>query len=221
LEQVAELAAEQRYDYLLIESTGIGEPMPVAATFAHIDEESKSLSQVARLDTMVTVVDAASFFAHMESADDLRKLGIAADASDDRTIVDLLIDQVEFANILVLNKTDLLSAEQLRVVEAMIRKLNPDARCIHATFGKISPREILNTKLFDFDRAAQSPGWLKELLGSGAGLVKDFYNSSSGSSNTTDYGGGGGDYNNSILNPMTDSSGLPTGTGTENMNSSI
>ncbi len=165
LEQVAELAGEGKYDYLLIESTGIGEPMPVAATFAHTDEEGRSLSQVARLDTMVTVVDAANFFSQMESSDDLRKLGIGADDSDDRTIVDLLIDQVEFANIIVLNKTDLLPAKQLALVEAMIQKLNPDAQMIHAQFGNLDPRNVLNTKLFDYEKAAQSPGWIKELSG--------------------------------------------------------
>lgn len=165
LEQVSELAAEEKYDYLLIESTGIGEPMPVAATFAHTDEEGKSLSQVARLDTMVTVVDAASFFAHMESSEDLRKLGIAVDETDDRTIVDLLIDQVEFANVIILNKTDLLPPERLSTVEMMIRKLNPDARLLHSSFGKVPAQELLNTKLFDFERAAQAPGWIKELSG--------------------------------------------------------
>ncbi len=165
LEQVAELAGEGKYDYLLIESTGIGEPMPVAATFAHTDEEGRSLSQVARLDTMVTVVDAANFFSQMESSDDLRKLGIGADDSDDRTIVDLLVDQVEFANIIVLNKTDLLPAKQLAVVEAMIQKLSPDAQIIHAQFGNLDPRNVLNTKLFDYEKAAQSPGWIKELSG--------------------------------------------------------
>ncbi|MEN9846968.1 MAG: hypothetical protein RIS36_2115 [Pseudomonadota bacterium] len=165
LEQVSHLAAEQRYDYLLIESTGIGEPMPIAATFAHVDEEGGSLSQVARLDTMVTVVDVANFFTHVESNEDLRDLEMAADDSDDRTVVDLLIDQIEFANVLVLTKTDLISPAQLAVVESILRKLNPDARFIRAHFGDISPGEILNTELFDFEKAARSPGWAKELSG--------------------------------------------------------
>jgi G3E family GTPase len=165
LEQVAELAAERKYDYLLIESTGIGEPMPVAATFAHTDEEGRSLSHVAQLDTMVTVVDAASFFSHMESSDDLRTIGMAVDETDDRTIVDLLIDQVEFANVIVLNKTDIVSPQQLSIVEAMIQKLNPEARLIHAQFGALDPHDVLNTKLFDYEKAAQSPGWVKELAG--------------------------------------------------------
>lgn len=165
LQQVSELAAEQRYDYLLIESTGIGEPMPVAATFAHTDEEGRSLAQVARLDTMVTVVDVAHFFAHLESSEDLQKAGVAVDESDDRTIVDLLIDQVEFANVIVLNKTDLTSPEQCALVEAMIRKLNPEAHFIFSTFGTVDLTRILNTKLFDYEKAAQSAGWSKELAG--------------------------------------------------------
>ncbi len=165
MEQVKELAAADRYDYLLIESTGIGEPMPVAATFAYEDETGDSLSKIARLDTMVTVVDAASFLKYMESSDDLRELGLAADESDDRTIVDLLIDQVEFSNVILLNKTDLMSEAQLKVVEALIRKLNPDARCIRSQFSRVSPTEILNTKLFNYEVAAQSAGWAKELAG--------------------------------------------------------
>jgi G3E family GTPase len=165
LEQVRQLAAENRYDYLIIESTGIGEPMPVAATFAHTDETGQSLSQVARLDTMVTVVDAANFLAHIESSEDLQQRGLGADESDDRTIVDLLIDQVEFANILILNKTDLISSEQLTIVEALLRKLNPSATLLRSQFGIVQPSLILDTQLFDFEKASQSPGWLQELSG--------------------------------------------------------
>ena len=165
MEQVEELATANKYDYLLIESTGIGEPMPVAATFAYEDEDGDSLSKVARLDTMVTVVDAASFFKYMESSDDLKKLGIAVDETDDRTIVDLLVDQVEFANVILLNKTDLIDAKQLATVEALINKLNPDAKLIRSQFSKVSPSEILNTKLFNYEKAAQSAGWAKELAG--------------------------------------------------------
>jgi G3E family GTPase len=163
--QVTELAAEGRYDYLLIESTGIGEPMPVAATFSWLDEEGRGLPDVATLDTMVTVVDAASFFGYMESSEDLVSSGIAVDESDDRTVVDLLIDQVEFANVIVLNKTDLVSPSELASVEALIRKLNPDAKLIRSTFSVVPNREILNTKLFDYEKASQSAGWAKELAG--------------------------------------------------------
>lgn len=165
LEQVAALAAEKKYDYLIIESTGIGEPMPVAATFAHMDEDGRSLSQVARLDTMVTVVDAANFLSHLESSEDLQQRGIAVDESDDRTIVDLLIDQIEFANIILLNKIDLVADSQREVIAGIIRKLNPDARIINTEHGRIAGREILNTKIFDFEKAAQSAGWAKELAG--------------------------------------------------------
>jgi G3E family GTPase len=165
MEQVAELAEAKKYDYLLIESTGIGEPMPVAATFAFEDEDGDSLSKVARLDTMVTVVDAASFFEYVESSDDLLSLGMAAGETDDRTVVDLLIDQVEFANVIILNKTDLVDKKQLEYVEAMIRRLNPDAQLIHSSFSKVSPTLILDTKKFNFEKASQSAGWAKELAG--------------------------------------------------------
>jgi G3E family GTPase len=165
MEQVAELAAEERYDYLLIESTGIGEPMPVAATFAYTDEEGDTLSSVARLDTMVTVVDAANFLSYIESQEDLASRGLSAGEGDDRTLVDLIIDQVEFANVILLNKTDLVAAKQLELIEALIKKLNPDARLLHTCFSEIPAQEILNTKLFNFEKASQSPGWAKELAG--------------------------------------------------------
>lgn len=165
MDQVAKLAAEQKYDYLLIESTGIGEPMPVAATFAYTDENGISLSQIARLDTMITVVDAASFFNYIESSDDLQNLGLAAGESDDRTVVDLLVDQVEFANVIILNKSDLIDEDQLAIVEGLITKLNPDAKIIKTLFSKISNRDIFNTELFDYDKASESAGWAKELAG--------------------------------------------------------
>lgn len=165
IEQVALLSKEGRYDYLLIESTGIGEPMPVAATFAFEDEKGISLSQVSRLDTMVTVVDVANIFNQIESSDDLKTLGLGTDDSDDRTVVDLIIEQIEFANVIVLNKTDLVDDHQLTVVQKLIHKLNPTAKLIQSRFGKVALSEILNTKLFNFEVASQSAGWAKELAG--------------------------------------------------------
>ncbi len=165
IEQVAELAESQRYDYLLIESTGIGEPMPVAASFAYEDESGKSLVSVARLDTMVTVVDAASFLTHMQSTQDLDSLGFGVEEGDDRTLVDLLVDQVEFADRIILNKIDLIDSRQLSVVEGIIRKLNPTAEIIHAEFSKVAPHKLLNTHAFSFERSSQSAGWVKELRG--------------------------------------------------------
>lgn len=165
IEQVSELARAGKYDYLLIESTGIGEPMPVAASFAFEDEHGKSLCSVARLDTMVTVVDAASFFESIESSEDLRSRGLAKDETDDRTIVDLLIDQIEFADVIVLNKTDLVDTMRLAVVESLINRLNPDAKLIRSQFGKVSTKEVLGTRRFDFERASRSAGWAKELAG--------------------------------------------------------
>jgi len=165
LKEVAALAREGRFDYLLIESTGISEPLPVAVTFTFEDEEGRSLGQVARLDTMVTVVDAASFLEEYLQSDDLEERGLAAGEDDTRTISDLLVDQVEFANVIVINKADLVSAEDLGQLQAILRHLNPEARQIVATRGVVQPSAILNTGLFDLERAQSLPGWVKELNG--------------------------------------------------------
>ena len=163
--EVAHLAAEGRFDYLLIESTGIGEPLPVAATFTFETEEGVSLSHVARLDTMVTVVDAHRFRHDLGSLDDLRERQIALSEEDERTIPDLLIDQVEFANVLIINKADLLTAPELGELEALLRHLNPDAEIIVSTRGVVAPARILGTGRFDFEQAEAAPGWQKELAG--------------------------------------------------------
>jgi G3E family GTPase len=139
--------------------------MPVAASFAYEDEGGKSLSQVSRLDTMVTVVDAASFLEHIQSSEDLQKLGVGADETDDRTLVDLLIDQVEFANKIILNKTDLVDQKQLALVEGIIAKLNPEAELIRTQFSRVAHNKLLNTKVFNFEKASQAAGWAKELAG--------------------------------------------------------
>jgi G3E family GTPase len=161
--EVSRLAAEGRFDYLLIESTGISEPMPVAATFTFEDEAGRSLGEAARLDTLVTVVDASAFLADIESADALTERGETAGEGDERTVSDLLLDQVEFADILILNKADLVTAEALARVEAVLRKLNPGAEVIRAVRGMVDPRRILNTGRFDFDAAEAMPGWAHEL----------------------------------------------------------
>ncbi|MGB9755109.1 MAG: hypothetical protein C0183_04795 [Roseiflexus castenholzii] len=165
LVEVARLAREGRFDYLLIESTGISEPLPVAETFTFADETGVSLADLARLDTMVTVVDAFNFPQDLCSTDDLRDRNLAADEQDERSVVDLLIDQVEFADVLVLNKIDLVDPDVVDQLEALLRKLNPDARIVRALFGRVPLREILNTGRFNFERAAQATGWLKELRG--------------------------------------------------------
>ena len=165
LKEVSHLAREGRFDYLLIESTGISEPLPVAMTFTFADETGKSLSEVARLDTMVTVVDAARFLDDVRSVDDLRDRSLALDNSDERTLSDLLIDQIEFANVIVINKTDLIQAEELARLEAVLEQLNTEAELIRATHGKVSLHRILNTALFDMEAAEASAGWVKELNG--------------------------------------------------------
>lgn len=165
LVEVARLAREGRFDYLLIESTGISEPLPVAETFTFADETGVSLADLARLDTMATVVDAFNFPRDLFSTDDLRDRNLAAGEEDERSVVDLLIDQVEFADVLVLNKIDLVTPEEADQLEALLRKLNPDAHIVRTSFGRVPLHAILNTGRFNFERAAQAPGWLKELRG--------------------------------------------------------
>jgi G3E family GTPase len=163
--QIKEIASANKYDYLLIESSGISEPLPVAVTFEFTDELGKSLKDVASLDTMVTVIDAANFFNHCQSPDDLKKLGMQATEEDERTLVDLIIDQVEFANVIILNKVDLVTEDDLGQIRGIIKTLSPDAKVIETKFSKVDLKEILNTKLFDFEKAQESPGWMKELNG--------------------------------------------------------
>jgi len=163
--EVRKLAEEGRFDYLLIESTGISEPMPVAATFLFEGEDGASLADVSRLDTMATVIDAANFLKDYESQHDLKQLHMELNKEDDRTIVDLLIDQVEFADTLILNKCDLVSSAELAKLKALLQKLNSGARIIPASFGKVPVSELLNTNRFDFQKASEAPGWVQELQG--------------------------------------------------------
>lgn len=162
--EVERLAKENRFDYLLIESTGISEPVPVAQTFSFVDEENNiDLSRFSYVDTMVTVVDAFNFFKDFGSPETLMDRDLTDMEGDYRTIVNLLTDQIEFANVIVLNKTDLVSEEHLGILHATIAKLNPSARIIESHFGKVSPGEVLNTGLFNFEEAEQSAGWIEEL----------------------------------------------------------
>ena len=160
LQEVQRLASEQRFDYLLIESTGISEPLPVAETFTFEDETGHILSDFARLDTMVTVVDAANFMREFESADELWERNLAASDEDERTVIDLLVDQVEFANIIIINKTDLVDTEHLEQVKALLAKLNPSAEVICTSHGNVPVNAILNTGVFDFEKAALFSDWL-------------------------------------------------------------
>lgn len=162
--EVKKLANEKKFDYLLIESTGISEPIPVAQTFSYIGEESGiDLSSFSYIDTMVTVVDCLNFFKDFGTNELLQDRNLTDMEGDYRTIVNLLTDQIEFANVVILNKTDLVEKETVGLLKAAIRKLNPGAKIISSEFGKVSPTEILNTKLFDFEEAQNSAGWQKEL----------------------------------------------------------
>ncbi|MDF9304345.1 zinc metallochaperone GTPase ZigA [Tritonibacter mobilis] len=165
LAEVRRLAAENRFDYLLIESTGISEPLPVAATFDFRDAEGESLSDVARLDTMVTVVDAVNLLNDFASHDLLADRGETLGEEDERTLVHLLTDQIEFADVVVLNKVSLASAEQVDAARKIIRSLNADAEITETDFSEVSADKILDTKLFDFEKAHEHPMWAKELYG--------------------------------------------------------
>ncbi|PLZ02915.1 hypothetical protein CY652_08335 [Burkholderia sp. WAC0059] len=163
--EVNRLARERRFDQLVIESTGISEPLPVAETFTFADDQGRSLADVARLDTMVTVVDAFNFLKDYGSADSLRSRGESLGEADQRTVVDLLVEQVEFCDVIVLNKVDLIDADGRERLMGMLRSLNPRARIEVAEFGRIGLDRVLDTKLFDFEVAARAPGWLRELRG--------------------------------------------------------
>lgn len=162
--EVEKLAKEDRFDYLIIESTGISEPIPVAQTFSYVDEAMNiDLSKFSRLDTMVTVVDCFNFKKDFGTSELLIDREWVDDAADQRTIVNLLTDQIEFANVIILNKTDLVSDNDLKLLKAVIRKLNPLAKQVESSFSKVDLKEILNTGLFDFDTASQGAGWIQEL----------------------------------------------------------
>ncbi|MDJ0521154.1 MAG: zinc metallochaperone GTPase ZigA [Planctomycetota bacterium] len=165
LAEVSRLAQEGRFDYLLIESTGISEPIPVAQTFTFEDEDGMSLGQVSRLDTMVTVVDAANFLKDYNAGEALQDRGESLGEEDERTVTDLLIDQIEFADVIVLNKLDLISKEQALEVDAIVRALNPGAQILMTSRAKVPLECVLDTGLFDYDKAASSAGWIRELQG--------------------------------------------------------
>ncbi len=165
LVEVGRLASEGRFDQLVIESTGISEPLPVAETFTFTGEDGVSLSDIARLDTMVTVVDACNFLRDYSSLDSLESRGESMGEEDTRTVVDLLIEQVEFCDVIILNKLDLVSPAERDQLYGILKGLNPRARIEAATFGKVALDKVLDTGLFDFDEASNAPGWLKELRG--------------------------------------------------------
>ena len=163
LEQVRQLSKEERFDYLLIESTGISEPLPVATTFDFRDEKEQSLSDISRLDTMVTVVDAANLIKNYSSTDFLKDKGEVAGEADERTLVDLLVEQIEFANVILLNKVDLVSEKELKIIRAVVRGLNAKAKIIETNHSKVAMNEVMNTNLYDLKEAQNHPLWAQEL----------------------------------------------------------
>jgi G3E family GTPase len=163
--EVGKLAKEGRFDYVIIESTGISEPLPVAETFTFEDENGVSLNSIARLDTMVTVVDGYNWLRDWDAAQTLKERGEIVGEGDERTVTDLLVEQVEFANVLLLNKTDLCTQAEISRLEAILHHLNPVAKIIHSSFGKVALENVLGTGLFNFDQASQNAGWLREARG--------------------------------------------------------
>lgn len=164
--EVEKLAKENRFDYLLIESTGISEPIPVAQTFSFINtDENIDLSRFSFVDTMVTVVDAFNFFKDFSKAETLKSSLISTIENDNRTIVNLLVDQIEFANVIILNKIDLVTEQEIVLLEGVIKKLNPVAQIIHSEMSRVDPKKIINTGLFNYEEAEMSAGWIRELEG--------------------------------------------------------
>ena len=163
--EVNRLARDERFDYLVIESTGISEPLPVAETFTFSDENGVSLSDVALLDTMVTVVDAINFLKDYDEAKYLQETGESLGEEDERSVADLLIDQIEFADVILISKTDLVKERDIEKLNAILRTLNRHARIIPIKNGNVDVENVINTGLFDFEKAQQAPGWLKEMRG--------------------------------------------------------
>ena len=166
--EVNKLAKEGRFDYLVIEATGISEPLPVAETFTFADEDGVSLSDVSKLDTMVTVVDAVNFLKDYEEAKYLKDAGESLESlgeEDERSVADLLVDQIEFADVLLISKTDLVNNEEIDKLVAILKSLKTNAKIIPISNGEVDVEKILNTGLFDFEKAEQAPGWLKEMRG--------------------------------------------------------
>ncbi|MDO8825503.1 zinc metallochaperone GTPase ZigA [Methylophaga sp.] len=163
--EVRKLAAEQRFDCLVIESTGISEPLPIAETFTFADEEGESLSQIARLDTMVTVVDAVNFLRDFNEAKHLQETGESLGEEDMRSVADLLVDQVEFCDVILISKTDLCTKEQLTELTGILKSLNTEAELIAIENGQVPLDKVLGTQKFSFEKAEQAAGWLKEMRG--------------------------------------------------------
>lgn len=166
LVEIGQLAKEGRFDYLLIESTGIAEPMPIAETFTFRDEDGRSLSDISKLDTMVTVVDAFNFMRDYLEAQSLKDIHAELGDEDERNIADLLVEQVEFSNVILISKADLVCSDELANLTAILKSLNREAEIIPMVMGQVPLQKILNTGRFNFEQAEQASGWLQELRGS-------------------------------------------------------
>ena len=178
LVEINRLAQAGRFDYLFIEATGIAEPLPIAETFTfaldELDEVGPTLAETTRLDTMVTMVDARNFLPDYHSAEELAGRGMAASDEDERTITDLLVEQVEFADVIIINKIDLVTEADLNRLEAIIRHLNPSAQILQSSYGQVPPEKVLNTGRFDFEAAGNYVMWLSEPRQSPSSEVEEY-----------------------------------------------
>ncbi|MEM7645682.1 MAG: zinc metallochaperone GTPase ZigA [Pseudomonadota bacterium] len=174
LKEVKDLALQKKFDYLVIESTGISEPLPVAETFGFEDEEGHSLSEFSRLDTMVTVIDAKNFLHNFKNSESLKDIKMEAGEDDERNLTDLLLDQTEFADVILINKADLVTAEEMEHLTGVIRSLNSQAEIVHTTKSQVDLNEVLNTRKFDFEKAQQAPGWMSTLRGEESSEIEEY-----------------------------------------------
>ena len=174
LKEIKHLAQQNKFDYLLIESTGVSEPLPVAETFSFQDEEGHSLSDFSKLDTMVTVVDAKNFLKNYQTSESLKSIKMEAGEDDERNLTDLLVDQTEFADVILINKADLVTEDELNHLTGVVRSLNSQAKILHTTKSKVDLNEILNTGKFDLEQAQQAPGWMSTLRGEEDSEIEEY-----------------------------------------------
>ena len=174
LQEIKSLAQQNKFDYLVIESTGISEPLPVAETFGFVEEDGSSLSEFSRLDTMVTVIDAKNFLSQYQASESLKAMKMEAGEEDERSLTDLLIDQTEFADVIVINKADLVSEEELEHLTGVIRSLNSQAEIHHTTKSQVDLKKVLNTKKFNMEQAQAAPGWMATLRGEESSEIEEY-----------------------------------------------
>ena len=174
LKEIKSLAQQNKFDYLVIESTGISEPLPVAETFSFEDEEGNSLSDFSTLDTMVTVIDAKNFLNNYQNSKSLKSINMQAGEEDERNLTDLLVDQTEFADVILINKSDLVTESELNHLTGVVRSLNSQADILHTTKSQVDLNDVLSTGKFNLEEAQQAPGWMSTLRGEESSEIEEY-----------------------------------------------